>query len=201
MNWRTTGVEFRISSTVPTWRTRPLIEHGDASSDDVGAPHVVGDDDARDAEPVAHANHELVDDGARDRIETRGRLVVQDVLRPERDGPRDADALPHSARQLGGKAVLDAGKIDEIERFAHAVRDLVFGELLLLAESHRDVLADGERVEQRGELEDVADARAELIESRRDSVGTSRSSTMTWPESGSSSPTMCLIATDLPVPE
>jgi hypothetical protein len=29
----------------------------------------VRDDDARDAEPVTHANHELVDHGARDRVE------------------------------------------------------------------------------------------------------------------------------------
>ena len=37
-------------------------------------------------------------------------------------------------------------------------------ELLLFAQPHRDVLADGERVEQRGELKDVADARAQLVE-------------------------------------
>src|SRR6478609_481192 len=49
-----------------------VIEHRNARPDAVCAPHVVRDDDARDTEAVAHANHELVDDGARDGVETRG---------------------------------------------------------------------------------------------------------------------------------
>src|SRR5512147_365046 len=43
-----------------------VVEHRDAGAHAIRAAHVVGDDDARDAEPVAHADHELVDDGARD---------------------------------------------------------------------------------------------------------------------------------------
>src|SRR5688572_20209348 len=39
-------------------------EHRDARADAIGAAHVVRDDDARDAEAVAHPDHELVDDGA-----------------------------------------------------------------------------------------------------------------------------------------
>jgi len=46
----------------------------------------------------------------------------------------------------------------------NALLNLVFGELLLLPESHRDIVADGERIEERGELENVPDARAELVE-------------------------------------
>ena len=83
---------------------------------------------------------------------------------PQRDGARDADALAHAARQLGGKAIVDAGQVDEVERLVDARRDLALVELALLAQSHGDVLADGERVEQRGELEDVADARAQRVQ-------------------------------------
>src|SRR5687767_16007458 len=53
-------------------------EHCDACANAVGAPHVVRDDDARDTEPVTHADHELVDHGARDRVESRSGLIVQE---------------------------------------------------------------------------------------------------------------------------
>src|SRR5688572_9792070 len=52
----------------------PVVKHRDAGSDAVGAPHVVGDDNACDTELVTHADHQLVDDRARDRVEPRGRL-------------------------------------------------------------------------------------------------------------------------------
>jgi hypothetical protein len=80
------------------------------------------------------------------------------------DCPRDADALPHAARQFGGISKLDVRQIDEVERFVNAILDFAVGELLLFAQAHRDVLADGERVEQRGELKDVTDARAKFVE-------------------------------------
>src|SRR5689334_3838013 len=68
-----------------------IVEHRDPGADAVRAAHVVRDDDARDAESVAHADHELVDDGAGHRVEARRRLVVEKVLRAERDGARDPD--------------------------------------------------------------------------------------------------------------
>ena len=117
MNCRTTGsVVCWISSTVPTCAHPPFVEHRDAGADGVRAAHVVRDDDARDAESVAHADHELVDDGAGHRVEARGRLIVQDVLRAQRDRARDADALAHAAGQLGGKALVDVRQVDEVER-------------------------------------------------------------------------------------
>ena len=90
--------------------------------------------------------------------------MVKDVLRTQRDRARDANAFPHSARELGWISILDVWKVDEIECFADPLLDLALVERLLLAQSHRDILADGERVEQRGELKDISDARAELVE-------------------------------------
>ena len=79
-----------------------------------------------------------------------------------------ARAMPTRLRippdSSAGKRFCDVRQIDEIERFADALGDLAFGELLLFSQSHRDVLADGERVEERGELEDVADASAQFVE-------------------------------------
>src|SRR5690349_4089563 len=49
-----------------------VVQHCDPCPDAVGASHVVCDDNARDAEPVAHADHELVDHGAGDGIEPGG---------------------------------------------------------------------------------------------------------------------------------
>src|SRR5438105_7491086 len=77
--------------------TLSLVQHRDARADRVSAAHVVGDDDAGNAKPLAHADHQLIDDGAGNRIESGRRLVVHDVLGLPRDGARDANALPHSA--------------------------------------------------------------------------------------------------------
>src|SRR6185437_3624618 len=100
-----------------------FIKHGDTCAYAVRAAHVVRDDDARDAEFVAHANHELVDDGSRDGIESGSRLIVEDVLGPLGDRARDSNSLAHSARELRGVLGLGVREIHERERFAHAVRD------------------------------------------------------------------------------
>src|SRR5689334_25315778 len=55
-----------------------IKEHGDAGADPIRTSHVVRDDDARHAESVAHADHELVDDGARDGVEAGRWLIVQE---------------------------------------------------------------------------------------------------------------------------
>src|SRR4051812_3091580 len=86
-----------------------LVEHGDPRSDGRCAPHVVRDDDAGDAELLAHSDHQLVDDRAGDGVETRRRLVVKDVLGLPRDRSGDTDPLPHSTRQLRRKFGLHAG--------------------------------------------------------------------------------------------
>src|SRR4051812_2200578 len=57
-----------------------LIEHRDARPDARRTPHVVGDDDAGDAELLPHADHQLIDDRTGHRVEARCRLVVEDVL-------------------------------------------------------------------------------------------------------------------------
>src|ERR1700716_3143760 len=68
----------------------PLVQHGDAGADGERATHVVRDDDGGDVQLLAHADHELIDHGARDGIEASGGLVIEDVLGAERDGARDS---------------------------------------------------------------------------------------------------------------
>ena len=60
--------------------------------------------------------------------------------------------------------MLHVGEIDQAQGFVHPRGDLGLGELPLLAEPHGHVLADGHRVEERGELEHVPNAAAERVE-------------------------------------
>src|SRR2546423_15602817 len=121
-------------------------------------------DDTGDVELLAHADHELVDDGARHRVKAGSWLGVQDVFGTERDGARDTNALSHSSGELSRKAVLNSRQVDEIQRLIDALHDLGIADVALLAEAHGDVLTDGERVEQGGELKHVTDARAKRVE-------------------------------------
>src|SRR6476661_5677574 len=117
----------------------PLIEHGDARPYGVGAPHVVGDHYSGDMELLAHADHELVDHGAGDGVESRRGFVVEDVLRAKRNRSRDADALSHPTGELRGESIIDPGKVDEVERFIHALQDLGVTQLALFPQAHRHV--------------------------------------------------------------
>ena len=58
------------------------------------------------------------------------------------------------------------GQADELERLRDARADLLVGHRVpeLLAQAVGDVLADGERVEERGALEEVRDAAAHVRE-------------------------------------
>ena len=107
---------------------------------------------------------EVVDPRGVDRVEARRRLVVEDDLRVEGERAREADALLHSAGEVRGAHVLDPGQTDELERLRDARLDLVLAHRLpvLLAEAVGDVLADGERVEEGGALEQVGDAAADV---------------------------------------
>ncbi len=161
MNWRTTGSVVR-----PDLRHRPdlandaLVEHGDPVADGERAAHVVGDHETGHAE-IPGSNHELVHDRRRDGIEPGGRLVVENVAWPERDRPRDAGALPHSAGQLRRIPIGRAVETDHGEALLDPQGDLLLRKTAL-DESQPDVLTHRHRVEERGELKDESDAPAEL---------------------------------------
>src|SRR5436305_3619838 len=55
----------------------PFVQHRDSRADRVRAAHVVRDDDAGDPKLLAHADHQLVDDRARHRVEPGRRLIIQ----------------------------------------------------------------------------------------------------------------------------
>src|SRR5207237_339815 len=98
------------------------------------------------------------------RVEPRGRLVVQEILRLPRDGARDPHALFHPARQL--RRILPGHvelQVHEPQAFLHAVvAKLLVVVARLVRDPKADVLGHGHGVEQRAVLEYVADFRTQL---------------------------------------
>ena len=88
-----------------------------------------------------------------DRIETGRGFVVEHELGPRDDRAREAGALEHAAGELGGQIVVGLGEPHAVERIHDGAPDLRFRELGMFAQRQRDVLADGQAIEQRRELE------------------------------------------------
>src|SRR5262245_60772557 len=114
------------------------------------------DDDRAHVLEVAQLDHFLVDRGRGDRIETGGRFVIQHDARPEADGTGDRDAAALAPGERGGHLVDVLGEPDEAEHFFDALVDLGDRHVGFLVELVTDVLADGQRIEQRPFLEDHA---------------------------------------------
>src|SRR5213593_958260 len=86
------------------------------------APHVVRHHHARHPQLVAQPLDQPVDHVGVHRVEPRGRLVIQQILGLPRDGPCDAHALLHPARQLGRQLGRHLGRqVHEPQAFEHPV--------------------------------------------------------------------------------
>jgi len=101
---------------------------------------------------------------ARDRIETGGWLVVQEVFRRAGDRPSDAHALAHTTGKLGRKLVHRFGsQVDQFETFRHAGPGILqIIELRHIRQPEPNVLEDVHGIEQGAVLEYIADPGAEL---------------------------------------
>jgi len=73
-----------------------LVQHGDPVRYLIGAVHVVGDGHRGHAQLLPEIDDQVVDRVRRDRVEPRGRLVVQDDLGVHGDCAGEAHALPRS---------------------------------------------------------------------------------------------------------
>ena len=99
---------MKISSVVALLDQVAEVEERRLLADARRLLHRVGDDD--DGEVLAQLVDQLLDDGGRDRIERRARLVHQDDFGRDGDGARDAEALLLAAGEAGAglvEAVLD----------------------------------------------------------------------------------------------
>ena len=99
------------------------------------------------------ADH-VVDVLGRDRIEARRRLIVQQNLRLQDERARQADALAHAARELGGKLLLDVAQPERAAAASITSSRISALRLLgVLDEREGHVLLDGKRIEQRRSTE------------------------------------------------
>src|SRR5262249_43226394 len=85
---------------------------------------VVSHDDRGDLQADIEVFDQLGDLLRADRIEPRGRLVVEDDLRLERNRSGQRDSLAHPPRKLGRHLLLYAGQADHLELLRHDPRDL-----------------------------------------------------------------------------
>src|SRR6266516_4803853 len=130
------------------------------------AAHVVRHDDAGHAQLLLQPLDQPVDHVGVHGIQARRRLVVEQIRRLARDGARDADALPHPARQFRRILVPHLGaQVHEPQALFHPVGAVIVVAVTgLVGDAEADVLVDGVGVEQRAVLEDVADLAAQLGE-------------------------------------
>ena len=121
---------------------------------------------ARDADFLLQPLDQRIDDIGVHGVESRRRLVVQQVYRSSRDRPRDADALAHSARQLRRELAAHFHRqVHEPQALLHAFDAVVLvGVRGVVRDAEPDVLEHVHRIEQRAVLKDVADAAAQLRE-------------------------------------
>src|SRR5437867_8888135 len=84
-----------------------LVEHRDPIRHLVGARNVVRHHDRGHSHALLKAADQLVDRVGHDRVESRGRLIVQDEVGIHGDRSGEAHALAHSSRERSGFLVLD----------------------------------------------------------------------------------------------
>src|SRR5262249_20507306 len=128
---------------------------------------VVGDDDLGGAASVADAPDQLPDLLGEERIEIRGRLVVEDELGVDRQGAGDGHALAHAAGELARQLGLGARELDLLEDAADGGRDLRRTLAAALAQAEADVLVHGQRAQEGGVLEHHGDAKRLVLVRRR----------------------------------
>ncbi len=133
------------------------------SGEEEGVLQAVGDDERGGLGDVALLDDEVDDGGGGDGVEAAGGGVVEDEVGLGDDGTRDGDATAHASGELGGKLLDSVFELDEAERLDDAGVNLFFGETIFV-KTVGDVIADGERVEEGGLLEDHADVAAKFEE-------------------------------------
>ena len=101
---------------------------------------------------------------ARHGVEPGGGLVEEEEVRLEGHGPRDGRALLHAAGDLRREAVLRRTEADEAQLGAHDGATASRGRSVHSLERERDVLAHGERAEERAGLEHHPERRPPDVE-------------------------------------
>ena len=129
-----------------------------------GGVDVVGDDEEGRVDLGVEVDEELVDVRRADRVQAGVRLVDEEDLRVEDEGPGEAGALAHPAGDLAGQLVLGAGETDELHLLAHDGGDLGLALAGVLAQREGDVVEEAHRAEEGAVLEEHPEELADLVE-------------------------------------
>jgi hypothetical protein len=97
-------------------------------------------------------------------VEAGGGLVKQQNFRVHGQGARQARALAHAPAQLGGHVVLHPAQPHQVQLDAGHDADGGLFQLRQLAQGQRDVLFDGQGIEERGTLEQHPDLPPDEVE-------------------------------------
>ena len=130
------------------------MDHDQPVRDAIGRVEVVRHHHLCEAFLLLKPADQLGDQVGVDRIQSRRRFIIEDHLRPAGQGARDRDPLFHAAAEFGRHLLERVFEPDETQRLDDLPFDDVVRKDLLLVEAIAHVPADGERVEQRGSLED-----------------------------------------------
>ena len=108
------------------------LHHGDPPRQDLDDGEVVGDEQAGEPDLVLQLLEQVEHPRLHGHVERRRRLVGDQQLRPEGQGPGDADTLTLAAGQLVGIAVAQIpGEMHLIEQILDALAQLLaLGDLL-----------------------------------------------------------------------
>ena len=103
----------------------PQVHDSDPVAHVADDPEVVRDEDVGEGELLLEIVQQVQHLGLDRDVEGRDRLVRDDQLRIEGEGPSDADPLPLAARELVGKAVVVlGGEADRLEQLLHPLAAL-----------------------------------------------------------------------------
>ncbi len=139
-------------------------QHADVVRHGPGDHDVVRHDQDGGVDLRVQVDQQLGQVGGAHRVEAGVRLVAQDDLRVEHQGPGQPGALAHAAGDLTGELVLLPGQADHLHLGQHDLPDLGLGLLRVLAQREGDVVVQVQRAEQRAVLEHHAEQLAHLVE-------------------------------------
>ena len=134
-----------------------LVEHRDPVGDVERLLLVVGDQHGGHVDLVVQPAQPLPQVGAHLGVEGAERLVEEQHLGVDREGPGQGHPLALAAGELGRVAVLEPVEPDDLEQVVDLARDLGLGPLAD-GQPEGDVVAHGHVLERRIVLEDEPDA-------------------------------------------
>ena len=126
--------------------------------------HVVGYQDAGEAQHVVQAADQPQDDAERNGIQAYEGFVVDEDLGIHDDGTGERDTPPHAAGELGGHELRRPAKPHRLQLGQHQLADQPPRKIRVLPQRERHVLEDVQVGEQRPVLEQHPHAPAQRVQ-------------------------------------